>query len=354
MFCFKIISTILLFFILSDTHKINAQQPKLCGGYRIDMEALQKARAFLNRTEQTQLVGQVVRVFFYICRNNNGSNPAATEAQIEAEFNQLASDFAPNGICIIKMGLAYINSTQINSLDPENPSQEAMLQQYLVPNCITIFYHADLAGGGGYAYDIPNIYCSIDKENINLWRSISHEVGHCLGLLHTFDTSFGSENINGTNCADDADLVCDTPADPPVGNSCFSSSGCLYTGTCTDPNGATNYSPPYNNIMSYWGAGDCNINQFTVGQYSRMNSYLSTDPELQTTTSPYFVVFGPATITSGYLMQSAIFDFTTTANVFLGGSIKSCLQGQKVILNPGFIASPSNGSVIIRPNACNY
>ncbi|MBL0071623.1 MAG: hypothetical protein IPP34_07360 [Bacteroidetes bacterium] len=35
-------------------------------------------------------------------------------------------------------------------------------------------------------------------------------MGHFFGLYHTFETQFGSELANGSNCATTGDLVCDT------------------------------------------------------------------------------------------------------------------------------------------------
>lgn len=66
----------------------------------------------------------------------------------------------------------------------------------------------------------------------------SHEIGHCLDLLHTHQgTQPGSagcaENINGSNCNTCGDEICDTPAD--------------------NGNGVVNgYTPDLRNLMSYY------------------------------------------------------------------------------------------------------
>jgi PKD repeat protein len=96
-------------------------------------------------------------------------------------------------------------------------------------------------------------------------RTLTHEVGHCFGLLHTFQSGCGS------NCSSSGDFICDTP---PVANS---------TGGCnTSQNSCSNDSngpDPYNtdvvdqieNYMSY----DACQNMFTLEQQAAMESTLN-------------------------------------------------------------------------------
>lgn len=352
-------------FLLMLWHPALAQEPpRPCGGSggRIDWDALKIAESYNQRILQQQVVTRLVRVYFHIVRNTDGSNAAATEQQIQNEFNQLIADYAANNLCFANMGTDFINNTQINTmLNADNATDVALLNPFLVPNCLNIFYHRNLRDNtgaiGGSAYSIPNTFCSIVTANINTWRTISHEAGHCLGLFHTFETAGGLERIDGINCDRLGDRVCDTPADPwsfRGTNPCFSNNGCAYTGTCTDPTGATNYTPPFTNIMSYWGVVGCNLTTLSNLQYARGNGFLNTNAGLQSTQSPSSLTYGPVNITSGFEMRSAIFGLSTTGNVFLGGSVIASLQGQSVRLNPGFVASPSSGSVLVRTTVgCN-
>ena len=333
---------------------VRAQYKIEASHYRIDTAALRKAESFGQRNNPI-VVSQLIRVYFRVFQNDDGTNAAATLIQIQSEFNQLLINYSPHNICFANMGIDFINNTALNTQENvDSPATYAALNQYLIPGCITIFYHKSLINAGGYAYAIPNTYCSVNSGNIGA-LSISHEVGHCLGLMHTHEKVFGIENIDGTNCSNLGDRVCDTPADPFVfnGNSCFTTSGCLYTGTCTDPHGQTNYTPPYHNIMSYWN-GSCTRTEFTSGQYSRVDNYLNTDQNLQNTESPSSLVYGPLTKSSGLEIKSAIFGITTSGFTSLSGSIMASLQGQSVILSPGFYASPSTGSVLISTTSCSY
>jgi hypothetical protein len=81
--------------------------------------------------------------------------------------------------------------------------------------------------------------------------TLPHEVGHYFNLYHTHETAFGSELVNGSNCATAGDVVCDTPADPRLGsNNVTAAPACAYTGTTTDANGQP-YTPNTRNYMSY-------------------------------------------------------------------------------------------------------
>ncbi len=94
-------------------------------------------------------------------------------------------------------------------------------------------------------------------------RTLTHEIGHWLGLYHTFQD--GCEGGTSSNCASQGDQVCDTP---PVAES---SSGCA-----VGKNSCTNDVPDLNdmvrNYMDY-SDGSC-LNTYTAGQKARIYSML--------------------------------------------------------------------------------
>ncbi len=337
-----------------------AQQPLECGKYIINNSANALAEQFGATHRSPLIVNNMVRVYFYIVADNDGSNAAATPAQIENEFSQLINDYAANNLCFANMGFRYIYSTNINNnINCDNPASYSALNPWLVPNCITVFFQQALGanGGGSYggnAYAIPNTFCSVATGNINQGRTTSHEVGHCLGLLHTFEPANGFENINGNNCSTTGDRVCDTPSDPWARGACFSRSGCSYTGNCIDGNGATNFSPPYTNIMSYWWGGGCVPTNFTAGQYARVNNFLATNAGLIATLVPANVTSGPSTYNNVYAMIAAVNTVTTTGSVVCLNNCVVGIAGKNVTLSPGFRATPTTGKVTIRGNICFY
>jgi len=346
---------IIVMLTLLQLKSVAQKQP--CGNPRIDTAAMLKAEGFAARGIAPLAVNNMIRVYFYIAADNDGSNAAATPDQIKAEFNQLVSDYAPNNLCFAYMGLRYIYDTNINkNIVADSTPSAALLNPWRLPNCITIFYQTSLlkkGGGtyGGYAYGIPSNACSVAKGNIG-GTTISHEIGHCLGLIHTQETNknVNFENINGDNCSTVGDRVCDTPADP-FERPCAQITACVYTGGCTDGNGQSNYTPPYNNIMSYW----CTSTSFTNGQYARVNSYINTDAGLRSTLSATSsATFGPANFNNVTAFVSDIYEMTSTGTVTNTGNCIIGYVARKVRLTSGFRASPTTGKVEIRSTICNY
>jgi len=104
--------------------------------------------------------------------------------------------------------------------------------------------------------------------------SLAHEMGHLFGLLHTFEGS-GTELVNGSNCLEAGDLICDTPADPFVegaeDTTWIELVNFEFIFDGLDDNGEY-YLPDVSNVMSYYNAPSCG---FTRGQFIKMaNTWL--------------------------------------------------------------------------------
>ncbi len=81
--------------------------------------------------------------------------------------------------------------------------------------------------------------------------TFAHEIGHYFDLLHTHETAHGDELVDGSNCDEAGDLLCDTPADPKLGDhNVTPHPDCVYTGTATDDNDDP-YNPDTHQLMSY-------------------------------------------------------------------------------------------------------
>lgn len=99
--------------------------------------------------------------------------------------------------------------------------------------------------------------------------TLAHELGHFFGLQHTFGKS-PSENTtfekpDGSNCIDEADFICDTPADP---NGKINSR-CEFIGLSDKK--THDFKPLVNNYMSYY-QNVCK-NEFTEEQKTAMNVF---------------------------------------------------------------------------------
>jgi len=99
--------------------------------------------------------------------------------------------------------------------------------------------------------------------------SFIHQLGIFFGLLPT-NHDPGSELVNGSNCEEAGDQICDTPADPfslaGVDETDFYVENCEFIFRTRDPNGDF-YQPDVGNAMSYYG---CPCTGFTRGQFLKM------------------------------------------------------------------------------------
>lgn len=143
----------------------------------------------------------------------------------------------------------------------------------------------------GYDYIFMDENCMIDNT------TLAHEVGHYLGLLHTHNVAFvdtlvvdpmtgdtinfGVEFVDQSNCDIGGDMLCDTSADPLLGNLNVSLSNCTYSGRERDPWGvAYSDNPPDPAYRMSYAPRNC-MSTFSPMQISLMNFWLSErTPEL--------------------------------------------------------------------------
>jgi hypothetical protein len=107
-------------------------------------------------------------------------------------------------------------------------------------------------------------------------RTLTHEIGHWLGLYHTFQG--GCVGGTSSNCASQGDQVCDTP---PVLDASF---GCNTTrNSCT--NDVPDSMDMIRNYMDY-SDGDC-MNLYSNGQKTRVTAQLSNRTQIFGTAPSY-------------------------------------------------------------------
>ena len=152
----------------------------------------------------------------------------------------------------------------------ENNSVDTLINFFYLPS---IDYTDGLLTGYGKAFNTPGNeffvagnFCEYVAEEIVCYELAdtfipTHELGHCLGLLHTHPGSNGEENVIRpndanienceVNCGEAGDLLCDTEASISLKNSViFDGNTCIYTSDETDECGYE-YQPQLDNFMSY-------------------------------------------------------------------------------------------------------
>ncbi|CAN5121219.1 hypothetical protein BH09BAC4_BH09BAC4_45310 [soil metagenome] len=207
----------------------------------------------------------------------------------------------------------YIDNDSLFSRFPSNPGPASVINTSDAPNALNQYYPNRLDRPiGAYSFlpfdDVQSTrsviatYLSLDYLSNHL---IPHELGHNFALFHTFGFSNGTVHSTelvtrgaGANCTTAGDEVCDTPADPYVINSTAFNltyvNGCPQydpSSTDRDANGEA-YSPSITNFMSYYPYVEGCTQDFTAGQYERMQAGLA----LRQTHTSYSLDFPPTTV----------------------------------------------------------
>jgi len=214
---------------------------------------------FLNNNESI-----CFNVFYHIVRQNNGSG-GINASLLDNITEKLNLAFNPHSLYVKNLGFDYINNTTYYNIDDSggnNSEFNALVQINNKPNAINIYIVNNAVSYAGRANGILSQALVIESSWANT-QVMSHEVGHCLDLWHTFqgtatNTSGCAEAIDGSNCTTCGDYVCDTPADANTGNS-------------------DGYSPNMDNIMSYYYPFD----EFSKGQTDRVRNAFATSSMLQ-------------------------------------------------------------------------
>ncbi len=210
----------------------------------------------------------------------------------------------------------FYGSSELGALIQENPIP-GTVNAYFVPE-----FQSDrpIAGVSTLPYGPGAKGMALSNTGTG---ALPHEMGHYLGLLHTFEwNANGDECASGDGCEFGGDLICETPADPgtgwwgnfraaplaycyrcdtdfshpydPQGNDGRGELGevdCPWANVDCDDRGADcgtgyahceaddgetciQYEPMTNNIMSYYDPGDPSTSRFVAEQLSLMRATL--------------------------------------------------------------------------------
>ena len=217
-----------------------------------------------------------------IVRDDNGNNPTISDRALALEYHHLNNDFAPYGIQFTYL-IEYIDDSAMLTIDDDNElgflffNYASETDEYC--NIFFTWYFSNLSLGFfpwqfasgqqiGHLGALMNTRAQVYPWNMR--STLTHEMGHVLGLEHTFR---GAQEVPG--CSDDCaenmistgddvgDWCSDTPPQDRTTNPGFNPTN--------DCNGLLFDTISHTNYMSY----SDNKLFFTSQQVARMHCYLT-------------------------------------------------------------------------------
>ncbi len=234
------------------------------------LDHVQKWLADNPEFQQNRRAITTIPVAFHVVRSNSGAWDV-TDTQINNQVAVLNAAYSNTNFQFQLVSIDRTNNSNW-SQHTNGSAQETQMKQALAisPETTLNFYTCNLGGGLlGYAtfpwmyaedsfmHGVVCLYSSLPGGSAapyNLGDTGTHEVGHWVGLYHTFQ---GGCNGNG-------DFVDDTPAEASPAYGCP-----VGRNTCSSPG-----NDPIENFMDYTD-DDC-MNHFTQGQSDRADVMMAT------------------------------------------------------------------------------
>ena len=242
-----------------------------CGAEHIDVEQQARIEAQFEvlKAQQDSVVAQAVSipVYFHVIRDSSGLG-GVTTTQINEQITILNNAFASAGFSFYLAGTDYTNNSTWYTAGPSTTAESQMKNTLRKGTATALNFYTSKPGNGllGWA-TFPWSYSGAPSKdgvvvlnsslpggsstNYNLGDTGTHEVGHWMGLYHTFQGG----------CTSPGDSVNDTPYEGSAASGCPTGRD-----TCTSLAGLD----PITNFMDY--TYDSCMNTFSAGQNSRMNS----------------------------------------------------------------------------------
>lgn len=260
-----------------DFQRCSTIEPDEVEKARIETEIAAHVQGTTAGVSRQALTGGNINVYFHVINKGTGiSNGDISDSMITAQLNVLNAAYAPWGW---QFNLAWVDRTTNATwyTDCYGNSETTMKTALRQGSAADLNIYSCNPGGGilGYA-TFPSSYSSKPKLDgvvvlfsslpggtaapYNLGDTATHEVGHWMGLYHTFQGGCARQANGG-------DVVSDTPAEKSAAFGCpvnrDTCSGTKFPGL-----------DPITNFMDY--TDDSCMDRFSSGQDARMDSMFTT------------------------------------------------------------------------------
>lgn len=237
---------------------------------RIEMDETSKAIQQWISTQRAGATGNI-KVAFHVIYNPNNNEGNLSQALIDAQIAKLNSDYAGTGFTFTLASVDRTGNRNWFTMTPGSSKETNAKNSLAITPATRLNFYTCKPGQGllGWA-TFPWSYAQTDKRHgvvchyasvpggnlapYNLGRTAVHEVGHYLGLYHTFQGG----------CTSPGDQVSDTPYEASAAFGCPTGRN-----TCSQAG-----NDPITNFMDY--TDDACMYQFSAGQVVRMQSSVGT------------------------------------------------------------------------------